>query len=144
MDSQGVWVPVPVRGKLNVRITNLRGNSPDDLRGYLGVGDGHDAHALRTPIGSNRQSLREHHEINCGTRQCRNKVAADNSHLQFLFALIPSAIRDAYTPARREWVYLLADLATADESRGTITLTMEGLKAALAYNNVKFTRRAER
>lgn len=142
MDNQGHWVPVAVRGKLNVTITSLRGNEADDWW-FLHLESNEIPEGLPLHAKANdSRPLRQHHQINCGTKQCGNKVAADDKSLQFIFSLIERAMVDARKPGRRDWVYLLADLAVADEDRGTTTLTLARLRAALTLNNAKWARHA--
>ncbi|CAN5523804.1 hypothetical protein BH09ACT7_BH09ACT7_08470 [soil metagenome] len=141
LDNQGHWVPVPVRGKRNVSITSLRGDEADDWWFlHLEPDELPDSLPLHAkPDGENRP-LRTHHQITCGARHCGNKVAADDQSLQFIFLLIERSVVDARKPNRRDWVYLLAELAKTDQERGTTTLTLAGLRAALTLNNAKWSR----
>lgn len=142
MDSQGHWIPIAVRGKQNVEVTSMRGDTVDD-RWFLHLDESEvapDGLTLDTEPGDGRPRLRLHHQIRCGTTQCSNAIAADAGHLQFLFHLVERSVADARRPGRRDWVYLLADLVTTDEARRTTTLTLGGLRAALTLNNAKWVR----
>ncbi|AFM16982.1 hypothetical protein Mycch_2199 [Mycolicibacterium chubuense NBB4] len=141
MKGQGHWIPVATRGKRNVESTSMRGDKVDDWWFlHLDEGEAQNGVPLHSSASDKRAPLREHHQIACGARHCANAVAADAGHLEFLFQLIERSISDARKPGRSEWTYLLADLATADETRGTITLTLAGLRAALTLNNAKWVR----
>jgi hypothetical protein len=140
MEQQGYWVPVSVRGRSNVTITSLRGNEVDDWW-FLHLDEEEIPESLPLHFAKQNDSrpvLRSHHQIVCPTRGCGNKVSADDQSLQFIFLLIERSVVDAKKPNRRDWVYLLADLADVDQTLGTTTLTLSRLRAALTLNNAKW------
>jgi hypothetical protein len=133
-------MPVSVRGKLNVQLRTLRGNSLDDWWSVVVDDDEADAIPLEFRRSIDAPPIRYHHEIHCGAKYCRNRVPAPGAALQFVFMTTTFAVRQASKPGLREWVYELAKLATADLERGTVTYTFDALRAALTYNNTKFAR----
>ncbi|SON62275.1 hypothetical protein MSIMFI_03800 [Mycobacterium simulans] len=135
------WLPVYIRGKLNVVSTHLRGNSVDDW--WSVAIDDNDADIEEIPIDFRRPkdapALREKYEINCGARNCRNRIPVPKDALQFAFMATVLAVRQASKPGLGDWIYKLAELpAGVDRERGVVTYTFDGLRVALAYTKSWF------
>jgi hypothetical protein len=136
-------MPESIRGKSNVHISTLRGNTLDSWWSVAGEDDELDGIPIEFRRSNDSAPLRSHHEIRCGAKHCRNRVPAPEGALQLVFMMTTVAVREASKPGLRDWIYDLAAVVTVDRQRDTITYSLDGLRAALAYSNAKFARRAE-
>lgn len=130
MADQAVWAPVATRGVLNVVIRNMRGTQLE--ADWLTELEQSSDASIRSV------TLREHHDICCGAKGCRNHVATDGEHLRYVFSLISSAVQNAQKPGRRDWWYQLAALAEPDPT-GDLRMQLGQLREALTISNAKLS-----
>ncbi len=135
------WLPASVRGKTNVVVRTLRGNELDDWWS-VAVDEGD---ASGVPLAMRRPKdaapIREHHEIRCSSRTCRNRIPVPKDSLQWVFMVTTLALRQASKPDRQQWIYDIPRLVAAvDTDRRVVTYTFDGLRAALTYSKAKWGR----
>jgi hypothetical protein len=138
------WLPASVRGKHNVVVSTLRGTELDDWWSVAVDDDDTSVPSeLRRP--KDAPPLREHHEICCSSKTCRNRIPTPKETLQWVFMVTTLALRESSKPDRQQWIYDLPRLVAAvDTNRRVVTYTFDGLRAALTYSKAKWGRHGRR